>query len=1007
MNKKYNVLFLSFMFFSPFLKASLSSVLVSYEQALQDFIKSHQELNPTKPIALTQSSVIFSTYSKIITPYVSYVSGYGRIVGQEFARKFPYHQDLLTMSDEFFKYDKEVKRIALFFPKDQQAAVVNYFYEQLTNTVVQVCYQIIKEISYSLSSNSQDLASVYVAYNLAWAAQIKDMQLTGLAQGADFKTSITKLMVTLYQAAVSKRTHSLEFDAKDASKSSILSKEINAYQEILYHVYSNAGQADQAAKQLLAIKGFKAKLAQSEKYEKDFGTAKKLPTVAQVIAQSAQAPSVDPSGIPALQAQATSNFAQAQEQEKLGNFASAMTQYGLSQAAYLKLLSAPSLAADENSNKSQYFLAKTRWTASSLASSAMPLNQVTFAGIANVPTSYVINVYEPAINVALLSSTMPVSLQSLPLSKLSSSLTSEQKKDVLQLFKAFLVSQIVSDQSISFAECFSDYTLTLKTGISSVNKSIADQALSTVNEYMKDFTPDIVSSLEMTSATSMTALFLKMPIPAVTPIYSSGICAADYFVGARSLFEQGTSLISLYGSTYVPGDDTLASTMMIESLAYAYSSAAQSKLNRAKSIIQEVVSSINASAKSVIKSVKSTVKSNVKSRVAAPKVVINASEKNRPANFSILYAEFKKAIIQSQSLLVAQDSSAQAYFLQAGLKDQAQAAQQAYVSLYQISIDFAKQCLVGDPTSAEYNSLLLDINTSYLQWASGLNPTLQAAQIATINQNIVNLFVVSGDQCLQFSAQESIFPGFNQFHYYSAAQRYLAAKKQYTSMENLKMAQATQDKISYAYSAACDQSIELYFYVKNHGLSYKASSTGQLVPISFDQMCKDYSGFEQLGTAIDPGEIHAYNTVQNLLFLSVMLYQYLSGLTPVSQTLGAQAARTKSVVATSQQKVLNYLIANKILEKTATSIPYMQPGIKEKILQIAPAAYNNFKSDPDALSSWFNILIEVVQNLYMQDYLGASASESSTLLTTQTKEFFDAVQKEGSSMQNPSSAYIA
>ena len=1002
MNRKYKILLLSLLFSVP-LQPSLSSAIVSYEQALKDLITSHQQINPTKKIELTQASVIFSTYCKIITPYISYVSGYGRIVGQEFARKFPYHADLETLSDEFFKYDKEVKRIALFFPKAQQAAVIDYFYEQLTDTVVKVCYQIIKDVSYSLSSNSQDLSSVYVAYNLAMAAQFKDMKFTGFAPGQDFKASVTKLMITLYQAAVSKRTHSLEFDAKEAKKSSILLKEINAYQEILYHVYTNDGQKDQAAKQLLAMKSSKEKLVEDAKYAKDFGTAKKLPSVAQVVAKSGQASVVDLSGIPALQAQAVSSFTSAQAAEKLGNFADSMTQYGLMQAAYLKLLSAPSLASDENSNKSQYFLAKTRWTASSLASTVLPMSTSTFQGINNVATGYVINVYEPQINVLKVSSAMPTSLSSLPLAKLSSSLTVEQKKDILSLFKAFVVSQILSDQSTDFSNCFTDYNLILKTGISLVNKSIADQALLTVSDYMKDFTVDIVSSVEMTSATEMTALFVKMPIPAVTPIYTAGICAADYFVGARSLFQTGTSLISLYGSTYVPGNDIASANMMVENIASCYCSVAQSKIIQARNIIKEIMHSMISSRKDTLKN---SAISSIRSHVAVAKVDNGLVGKKIPENFSKLYSEFKKAVVQAQSLLVAPDASAQAYFTQAGLNVQAKAAQKAYLSLYEFSIDFSKQCLVGDTTSPVYNNLLLSINTSYLQWASELNPDTDAAQITKINQNIVDLFVAAAEQCLKTSYEQPMYPGFKQIHYYSGAQSFIAAQKQYTSMKDLKLAQAMQDKIVSSYASACDQNIELYFYVKNHGLSYKSVSTGQWTPISFDQMCKDYRNFEQVGTDIDSGEMHAYNAVQNLLLTSTMLYQYLSGLAPANNAPVALAKGVKSVVIAPSQKVLNYLIENNIVEKTSVSIPYLQSGVKEKILQIAPTAFTHFESDQPALCAWFNVLIQVVQNLYMQDYLGASETENSTLLTTQTKEFFDAVQKEASSMQNPSSAYV-
>ena len=464
-------------------------------------------------------------------------------------------------------------------------------------------------------------------------------------------------------------------------------------------------------------------------------------------------------------------------------------------------------------------------------------------------------------------------------------------------------------------------------------------------------------------------------------LYSVGICAADYFLGAHSLFQPGSALISLYGSTYVPGNDTVATQMMLQDMAYAYCCAAQDKLTQATSIMQKIIKMIDGSAKGATKTL--------------------------PKEFTTMYAQVKKAIIQAQALLVAQNTSAQAYFVQAGLASLAQAAQAMYIKVYQTSITFMKQCLVGDPVAAEYNNLLLDINTAYLQWASELNVESDAVQIAQINQEIVSLFVVAGEQCLKTSHEQAMYPGFKQVHYDSAAQNFLAAQKEYKSMSDTKMVKAMEDKIKLAYLSGCDQNMELYFYVKNHGVSYKSSSTGQMTVVSFDQMCQDYTSFEQTGTSIDPEEMHAYNSVQNLLLVATMLYQYLTGLFSVPAVAVVPTVSVSTTKKqTSNQKIVHYLRAHKALTQTDVVIPFGRAGVKEKILQVASPGYVHFLSDKSAVVAWLNMLIQVVQNVYMEDYLGATTSEASTQITKQTKEFFDAVQKEASSMQNPSSAYV-
>ena len=118
-----------------------------------------------------------------------------------------------------------------------------------------------------------------------------------------------------------------------------------------------------------------------------------------------------------------------------------------------------------------------------------------------------------------------------------------------------------------------------------------------------------------------------------------------------------------------------------------------------------------------------------------------------------------------------------------------------------------------------------------------------------------------------------------------------------------------------------------------------------------------------------------------------------------------QAAQKSS----GNQKLLTYLQAHNLVPQsvpTITTIPLSTIGLKEKILSNVLDMYQYFSTDLQSMVALCNFLITIVQNIYMQDYLGATGAESSAELENQTKEFFDAVQKEASSLQNPSSAYV-
>jgi hypothetical protein len=1272
-------------------------VIDRYETALQDLMKDHESRSYAAPIVFSGSNLIFSTYQKIIAPYVSYISGYAGIVREEFAKQIPYSVDLQTMSDDFFKYEKEVKRVIQVFEQDLQTAALHYFYEQLQGNMVQVCYLIVQHFSNQLTYISKDLDSVFVAYKLAWAPQTQNMNLVLVPQGSDFATSITQMMTTLYVAAIADRSNSLiTASQNEASKKTIL-QEMEKYHNILYQVYLNNGQKDQAARELLAIKGLKSQQKQAENAPKLFQAAQKMlqsarvkivldvaqpeqiktqviasisqlkqvltsydsaatayeaaqdgtgynkciqaqnsindidmqlrmlqlvwdlfligptaskqptfstvqsflqtkssvatkdavqalqnladlcqsapnslspalallpllegvmtgvannnasnvsmalltdakeaietlsqllkfiiqaiaskdqkdiksamtyashldslfeknenigqyvaflpdilakgsnpgfagqvtwiqfsaqflmrsgvvSTVAAAIAQVGkyeQPPTVELSvgQIKDLQAQGESDLEQAITAKKTGDFTTAAKQYKNMQNVYLKLLSAPSVTpADEQNIRRKYFLATTLFTASSLVSTISTVAAQSLGALTNVPTSYVVSAYQtPTIDINLLGlNALPESLQSVAPSKLVSTLSAAQKKDVMQIFKAYLVSQVVADQSVQFSDCFIDYQLKTVANISEVNQSIAMQALQQVNDYLKGFKTSSQMAVQVTSSTpssssslgspvgrslgvdliqgssnetSLIIIMYKAPINAVTPLYNSAPLAADYFLGAQMLFQPGSQLISLAGSNYVPGNDIRAASMMLEDVAYCYASAAQQEIDQAQIIMAQILKKIGANVveKTVVtktadaKTVAAQAKGVAHNGVTPNGVTHNGvTTVQLPEDFTTMYSQVKKGVLRAQSLLAAQGQSAQAYFKQAESMVKAQAVQEVYIGLYQTLITFMKQCLVGDPFSVEYNNLLSDINTAYLQWGVELDQVKDAAQIAKINKDIVDLFVAAGNQCLSAHYMQSLFPKFQQIHYMAAAQDFIAAQKKYTAMGDGTNAAAMQDHINNAYFLGCDQNIELYFSVKNNGISY-TSHSGQATNVSFSQLLQDYQSFEQNGALIDPAEQDGYNSVQNLLLNAAMIYQQLAQNFEKLVVVPAAQPASKKANTSDNQKLLTYLkLKNLIPQSTVTiaSIPFAQVGLKEKILLSAPDIYQNFLSDPGSMVAWFNLLITIVQNIYMEDYLGATATETSTDLETKTKEFFDAEQKEASSLQNPSSAYV-
>lgn len=986
--------------------SQLEAVLSSYKKAMDDFIVAQD--NRGKEVVLDKSDMSYIVCQKIIAPSISSIEGYACVVSEQFSKKMMYHDDLKRLFHLFNNSCSNIKNLAGSFPANWQLAIIQGFYEKLAPSLVTTCYQIVQHLSFQKSLKSQDLGSAYTAYQLAWAAQSSDMEIDGVKNVASFKLNITKFMVDLFTAAIITRNNSLTYDLLAPKAMAKIQKEIHAYHAILYNVYHNAGQYKQADAQ--------EELALATKVKKNIPSQVSLLKNAEAnILKTAQDKIVD--GSAAIKSASTiiiENIAlktAAEAAEKQADFVVALVHYAAIQSACLQALSVAPSAPEASTLKAQYFVAKTRWTACRLASTVIATGSESFYAISSLPTKYQVEQYLQPIALADLGmSALPASLQLLPSKVLVSILSKQQLQDVKDMFKSYIVSQLLEAQSIRFVYVAAGYQLAKKAGISVSDAVAFDAAVKLVASYINSF-KDVQWSVEVTSDAALVIALKNMPISAVDVLYQSSPSAIDYYIGAKNLFASGSSLVSLYGALYVPGSDLLSSTLMLKACGAAYASQAQIQFKQAQEQMARIVEIIRKSGVGA-PSLSLTQGPNIKMAVNS-----KVSQALRlPSDFSSEFEVVKKNIIRAQSLLIDSDQSAYTFFLQAGMKDQAQATRAAFLQMYQVYISFMKKCLVGSPFSSEYKMLLGEINRMYLQWASELSTQLHRAQVASINRNIVELLVSAGEQCYSYPSSDTMIPGFVAINYKVAAKYFAAAASKYRLLDNASEAEVLENKVKKSYFLSSNQDVQLYYYIKNHGISYKSAMTGQILTVTFDKLLSDYEnmkaesiGIDGSNGLMDAGELQTYNKVQNLLLSATMTYQYLAQeyqkMVPV--VTGVVSASSAAVASKARElKILSALKSKNIISQASVIIPYAEQGICEKILKNALDLYEVFKEDFAVQADWMNVLIKVVQQIYSQDYLGAKPGEDEKFVAIDMQDFFDAVQKEVSSMQNPASAYV-
>lgn len=688
-----------------------------------------------------------------------------------------------------------------------------------------------------------------------------------------------------------------------------------------------------------------------------------------------------------LEDQITSTKVAAEHAEEKQDFVSAMALYSDIKNYCLTLLPLLENSEQEQTYKDIYFLANTRFTASSLVSQIFTKNVFSLHTLKNIPKQYFIQNYRlNNIDMQILGGIIPASLQ--PLKNLTI-LSKAQKKDALAIFKAYLIAQLLQPQGLTFLSCYSDYTLQKLSGLSSQNMEIITDAEAVVTAYLKEWKNiGIAASVQ---GTTIHFVLEQLPVASVVPLYPAGPYAAIYFMGASQLFKPGTQLVD--GGQYVPGQDQTSYQLMLEYIAKAYISAAQKQMADAQSKAQALIADMS--------------------------IQIKVKKMIDDATFMKRYNKIKEGFLGAQALLFAAESSAYYYFGLAEQTEQAAITKAIYLESYSVQINLLKQMLVGSPVSHAYNTILSDLNQAYVSWCVELDPNKDADLIIQNQQAVVALFQTAGDACMNYEYTQTMFPNMQQYHYMTAASNYEAAKQEYTSMlKDKKRAAEMRDKALQAYFFACTQKMAVYYYAQQRGVVYKPISmigydepmVTQPAQISFSDLFAAYQSFENGGNP-NQGKIDAYNDLLKLLLDSAMYFQYLAGVYVNAQAPAKTTHGSLAKHAPIDATLLTYLQAQNIISAQGDSVPYLQTDILSKLFALADTIFIKYQNNITVLADWCNILYTAIQYQYINDYQGgidpkSSAADQATEFMQKWQSFSIAIQKEASALENPSSAYV-
>ncbi len=355
-----------------------------------------------------------------------------------------------------------------------------------------------------------------------------------------------------------------------------------------------------------------------------------------------------------------------------------------------------------------------------------------------------------------------------------------------------------------------------------------------------------------------------------------------------------------------------------------------------------------------------------------------------PENFSNVLNTINGYFARMQALMYSDlEGSAYQNLIKAGLHDQAQIVEQKFLSSYSDQIAFGQKCLVGNPMHNNYQNLISMIN----QWYVSLG-TYDTSQLATINQNIAQLYENAGQSVLKFKYIQHSFVNFEQINYMLAASYLRSAQQQYQTLNNTAQVQVLEDQINDCFFRAVIQKLNVYQYVLVHGVYYN-SIQNQNMSVSYYQLQIDYNNAQQNGAEIDPNEMHAYNQVQNLLLDASLVLSHL-----------------QNVAQADVSSVVSYLQQQKIIKNKITDFAQISLTENNQIFVIANKIYEKFAKNNAALSACAQMLFNVVKDQYLQNYLGIDATSTATQIANATQEFLASMQQEILNLTNPSVGYV-
>ena len=456
-----------------------------------------------------------------------------------------------------------------------------------------------------------------------------------------------------------------------------------------------------------------------------------------------------------MQTKADGYFAQAQAFEKVQKLVQATSAYEQAMILYQKLYQQELTGMMQIKMLTLANQAKTRFAACSFGSIVASEGSETFGKIINIPAAYTALNYQLSFDPTLMGSALPACMSSLTAGQTVKNLNAADQKDIFALIKGYLVAQKMIDQAIiftdsspTFTDYFSDYTLTKVVQASQRAQLIVAQ----ISSYLNNFENVKVESVTLNSSNLVTIALINWPLAALTAPCSTLSTAGTYFDASATLFAPGTTPLNFGGQTYDPGNDVASQQLMLENLGYAYlCEAYQSNVNLA-ALKQELSSLFPASAKGV-------------------------SAASLPEGFSAKFNAVSNQLISLQALLYGSSSTAYGYFAQAGNAVIKKKIKEEFLNAYQQYIAFAKTCLIGDPTSFDYQTVVTAINQAYVSWAAELDPVKDVGMIANLNEQIAKLYDFAGQQCLHFSYTMPSFPEIAQKHFMVAAEYYRSARK--------------------------------------------------------------------------------------------------------------------------------------------------------------------------------------------------------------------------------------